>query len=698
MATTDSPWSPAARLAVISFLTLFAELAFIRWLSAETRFFGFYKNMVLISCVMGLGAGATLGKGGTWGRWFMPAVAAFSLVVLLVSPQLVRLTPLSGDEFIWVPQDNQTSPVWFYLAFLAFFVLNTAVFFAGGQAVGAAFEKVPSLRGYSINLLGSLAGTVAFAVMSYLQLGPVWWFSVTLVLGAAMTWSDRPVRLATGGLGIVSLVLLGFLSQGSSWSPYYKITVDPYRTPDGAPWGAWINTNTSYHLSALDLSEQFLAAHPDASKSYPPAYYNLPYRFLRPKRVLVLGAGAGNDVAAAIRNGAESVTAVEIDPVIAEFGRRLHPEKPYDSERVRVVVDDARAYLQKSTNSYDLIVYGLLDSHTVLAAMSNVRLDNFMYTRESFERARSLLAPNGMIALSFSSGWGQSYWILRRIAFMLEQVFGKRPVILDVGYDRGVVFLAGPGAPTNVEEFVDPKRLELARAKLDAGSTPTAELELTDDWPFMYLKSRTVPIEYWIMAAVVLVMAAVMIFRLNPAGQRSFDAHFFFLGAGFLLVEVRNLAELSLLFGSTWVVNTFVISGVLLMALLANLVAARWRINLYLAFALLGVAVAASLFSPVKYLSGAAPWVKIIVGTGILSLPFLFSGLVFSTSFRDTPSTSVAYGSNLLGAVAGGLLEHASLALGIRSLSAIALVLYVLAFVTLSRKGTKAVGGAPAIS
>lgn len=695
MSTTDSPWSPAARLAVISFLTLFAEVAFIRWLSAETRFFSFYKNMVLISCFMGLGSGATLGKGGSWGRWFVPAVAAFSLIVLLVAPQLVRLTPLSGGEFIWVPQDNKTSPVWFYLAFFVFFVLNTAVFFAGGQAVGAAFENLPPLRGYSTNLLGSLVGTVLFAVMSYLQLGPVWWFTIIFILGAAMTWSDRPIRLATGGIGIVSLVLLGFLSQGSAWSPYYKITVDDYRTPDGAHWGSWINTNTSYHLSALDLSEKFLAEHPDASRSYPPAYYNLPYRFVHPKRVLVLGAGAGNDVAAAIRNGAESVTAVEIDPVIAEYGRKLHPEKPYDSERVHVVVDDARAFLQKSTDSYDLIVYGLLDSHTVLAAMSNVRLDNFMYTRESFERARSLLAPNGMIALSFSSGWGQSYWILRRIGFMLEQVFGKKPVILDVGYDRGVVFLAGPGAPTSVEGFVDPKRLEMAQAKLDAGGTPTAEQELTDDWPFMYLKSRTVPIEYWVMGVVVLAMAVVMIFMLNPAGQRSFDSHFFFLGAGFLLVEVRNLAELSLLFGSTWIVNTFVISGVLLMALLANLVAAKWRINLYVAFALLGLAVAASLFSPVKYLSGAAPWLKIVGGTGILSLPFLFSGLVFSTSFRDARSISVAYGSNLLGAVAGGLLEHASLALGIRSLSAIALVLYVLAFVTLGRSGGKATGGSP---
>jgi hypothetical protein len=88
----------------------------------------------------------------------------------------------------------------------------------------------------------------------------------------------------------------------------------------------------------------------------------------------------------------------------------------------------------------------------------------------------------------------------------------------------------------------------------------------------------------------------------------------------------------------------------------------------------------------VTYLAGMDPWVRMLLGTAILSLPFFFSGLVFSTSFKATASPAVAYGSNLLGAVAGGLLEQGSLAHGIRSLSLLALVIYALAYLLLQRR------------
>src|SRR5262245_5831914 len=89
-------------LFLVSFLTLFAEIAFIRWLSSETRVFGFYKNFALISCFLGLGAGATLGAQGRSGRWFLPALALFGLFLTLAAPRLVNLAPPSGDEYTWL--------------------------------------------------------------------------------------------------------------------------------------------------------------------------------------------------------------------------------------------------------------------------------------------------------------------------------------------------------------------------------------------------------------------------------------------------------------------------------------------------------------------------------------------------------------------------------------------------------------------
>jgi len=58
------------------------------------------------------------------------------------------------------------------------------------------------------------------------------------------------------------------------------------------------------------------------------------------------------------------VDAVEIDPAILALGKSQHPERPYDSAQVAVHLTDARNFLKRSQNRYDLILFGALDSHT----------------------------------------------------------------------------------------------------------------------------------------------------------------------------------------------------------------------------------------------------------------------------------------------------------------------------------------------
>jgi spermidine synthase len=120
------------------------------------------------------------------------------------------------------------------------------------------------------------------------------------------------------------------------------------------------------------------------------------------------GLGTGNDVAAALRAGAGAVDAVEIDPAIQELGRIYHPELPYSDPRVRFVNDDARSFLRTTSATYDLIVYGLLDSHTLLSHASSVRLDSFVYIVEGFRETRAHLRDDGVVSLSFAILSGSS--------------------------------------------------------------------------------------------------------------------------------------------------------------------------------------------------------------------------------------------------------------------------------------------------
>ena len=80
--------------------------------------------------------------------------------------------------------------------------------------------------------------------------------------------------------------------------------------------------------------------------------------------MLVLGAGMGNDVAAALRHGAERVVAVEIDPLILALGRKLHFEQPYSSPKVEVVTVTLAATCRTAPLSSISITFSLLDSHT----------------------------------------------------------------------------------------------------------------------------------------------------------------------------------------------------------------------------------------------------------------------------------------------------------------------------------------------
>src|SRR5439155_12719448 len=115
--------------------------------------------------------------------------------------------------------------------------------------------------------------------------------------------------------------------------------------------------------------------------------------------VLVLGAGSGTDVAAALRHGARHVDAVEIDPVIIRLGRERHPDHPYSDPRVTIVNDDARHFLRTTERKYDLVVFALIDSLTLQSSVSGVRLESYMFTRESFQAVRGHLTARGALVI-----------------------------------------------------------------------------------------------------------------------------------------------------------------------------------------------------------------------------------------------------------------------------------------------------------
>src|SRR5438552_15470071 len=176
-----------------------------------------------------------------------------------------------------------------------------------------------------------------------------------------------------------------------------------------------------------------------------------------------------------------------------------------------------------------------------------------------------------------------------------------------------------------------------------------------------------------------------MLLRDTGITVRSLQWHFFFLGAGFLLLEAQIVSKMALLFGTTWLVNCVVIGGLRVLIVAANVlgqVVARFPLSI--AYAGIFASIALSYFIPLQKLLFASLWMKALTSTLVLCLPVFFAGIVFIRSFAERGFRAEALGSNLMGAMIGGMLESISLWTGIRSLLVIAALLYVASWVALA--------------
>ncbi len=180
-----------------------------------------------------------------------------------------------------------------------------------------------------------------------------------------------------------------------------------------------------------------------------------------------------------------------------------------------------------------------------------------------------------------------------------------------------------------------------------------------------------------IVASVLLVWLAVP--RIDVRSSANWN--FLFLGAGFALQETKGITDIALLFGSTWITNIIVISSILLVALAATLVVSRWRdIPLSWMYAALIAVLLFNYLVPLTGLLDYGFWMQVVASSLRVAGPIFFSGVIFARWFARSGNTSSALGSNLMGAVVGGLSEYSSLALGLRDLYLLAMLFYALSF------------------
>jgi SAM-dependent methyltransferase len=675
---------------------LFWELVLIRWLGSCVRIVGYYTNFVLIAAFFGLGVGALLARFRfRLEALVLPAIAATVLMGSLLG-RFSDLNPHDASEYFWgggplgvdglgTAAGAPALPFWAVLAIV--YCATTVVYVAFGQWVGNLFKGLAPVRAYTVEIGGSIAGIALFGAMSFMQFQPAVWMAVGSVM-VLITLGGAARASAVAAACAVPMVAIVWMTNGDlTWSPYYKIkcvpirsVVDPAtRTPHQFPEevGYALTVNNDYHQMMLDLGTGPVGEHKFISDWR--TLYEAPYdagAALPPGPILVVGAGTGNDVMAALRRTDREIVAVDIDPAIVSLGRRLHPEKPYDDPRVTVVIDDARSYFQKTDRKFAMVVFGYLDSHTLLSSFSSLRLDNFVYTIEAIRQVKRILVPGGQVSLTFCTN---TPWLHGRFIDMLGAVFrGKTDVrVLGEGsYAYGTVYRNMKRGDDQSEELaLDPSGRNLP----------------TDNWPFLYLEKPRIPGHYRGFLAIILAMGFLP-FLILPRGERSIRLPYFFMGAAFFLLETSNVVSLSLLFGSTWMVNAFVFAGILLLVLLGNLTAMRLdRRRLPVVFAGIVVTLAIARFTPVSALLAVDPRaLQSVLAVPAFLGPVYFAAVAFALLIRDETRFYQAYGSNILGAVLGGALEYLSLVLGFKFLLLLTAGFYLMAWLALRAPAARA--------
>lgn len=680
-------------LILVSVLGLFFELAMIRLLGDEIKVFSFLKNVVLIGAFLGLGLGFFLARQRVGlAPLFLPGAAVLIITVTLggVSGLLTHTVLPGGEELVLLGlsiKAHQMVPIllqiltWipYYAITLFYFLFIVLVFIPLGQYTGKCMRVFAPISAYSLNLAGSLAGTLLFAVVSFTWLPPLIWFGIIVILTLPLVRVTNKWLWRANLIGGLTIVILQGFPGSAIWSPYNKLVISPMTGQDSNGqtynWGYQLSVGKYYYQDLTDLSDAFFTAHPDLPLEYRYSEYEVPYAFTSPNSVLILGAGTGNDVSAALRHGAQHVDAVDIDPGILDLGRRFHPEQPYASSKVTLHANDARAFLKSANTQYDLVLFGLLDSQQVLSAFGSVRLDNFVYTVEGMRDAFSRVKSDGLLVVTFELF---EPWIGERIAGVLNEATGQQPVVLSAHH--GTVFIIHNGPPltqTEVDMALSKLGGVVKVVPLGASGVPLT----TDDWPYLYLRKRTLPIAYGTMLPL-LALLSVGLSRRVLGKNWKILGRFFFLGAAFMLMEVRIIAKVALLFGSTWVVNAAAISAVLMMAIFANLLIVRLKIHSIRVWSvLLLISLVASSIIPSSIFLSFGQTTGGIFASLLLALPIFFAGMVFSGSLQRVQNIETAMASNLLGAIVGGLIEYISLILGIGSLAWLAFLLYLLALV-----------------
>jgi|GEM_PF-1399152 len=673
-----------AQLLLWSVLAVFSQLALIRLVVTTAGGTGYYANLLLLFAAFSLAAGFLARRWAPLGA-AIPALlfCFFSLLQWLGTMDLVETMP---SEFLWSSvADLHPKAAEFDLQLATYLIIAAVapVMALTGSQQGRAFLGAgdPS-RAYLVMAGGGLLGGAVFTLQNQLLSDPLSLLGIWCGLLVAGLWPSLGGLISRVAVlaPVAALLLVALpMSRADHYSPYQRVSlIEQSQGWDVMSNGFFLSFCAGVPLDELNPSHRL--------------WSNLAFRHVGDgERVLVVGSGTGTvDVREAVAMGAGSVDAVEIDPVFLDLGRQLDPMGTYDRPDVHARAGDGRAFLSDTEETWDVIYYPFVDSQSLASNHARFRLDSFLYTVEGLRLAWSRVADGGVLFINFFTG---TSWIRDRMYDLLVAATGERVrVVLNAEHHGGALYVVSKGRPIGIPTrgaFSD------ATAEFEAGGPN--ELLPTDDWPFFYSEHASVPWEYMrLLVGLLFAMGTVLLLADRFSGDDPVEAgeqgegsarwdllvYATFSGAAFFFLELRTIAAVAPVLGSTYLAQASTVMAVIGVSLLGALVGVALpnlrRSGVWaLLFGALGLAFGATAwFHP---LTGAVPSRPLFLL--LLLLPVTFAGLLYFQYVREQGSAMVLsmQKANIAGGALGGMAEAVVVMTGFQASLWLGVALYALA-------------------
>jgi hypothetical protein len=731
------PVSRYVCIALVSAAALLFQVAQTRLFSAS---YGYHLTYLVISVsLLGVGSGATLSaiidrrprRPGL--ATLAMAAAASALAALLLETHIDPGTALAA-------------------AILVAYVAGALPFLFASWIVVRSLREDPVRAGrlYSADLAGAAAGSLlAFAGLPLLGAPGLYGVSACLSALAALAVAGLRIRIVAGVVLAAAMTLALTLAGdaiappqsgpakrpvygedithlATRWDPHARVDVIHY---EGLPTGemyrnlidpAFAASRPDAHFMLLDQSAatQILDGSGDMSVLRA-SIIAAPYELLTRPHVLIIGPGGGIDIQNALIHGASQVDAVEVNRGVSGLMRgplAAYSGNVYSADRVNVVEDEARSYIRRSSDRYDLILMTVVDSYAALASGAYALSESYLYTAEAFDDYLSHVADHGVLAVGRfyrdppiemynTAALGIDALSRRGIGDPLAHLMVLRYLDFGLLIVRADAF--DPASAEAIRRFAADHQFTVAFDPLDrtgpfAQGLAGTPVPATDNRPFFFANDpgAGVPVAYLILFGA-LIPAAVLSWGLlllplrkmmgaalvTAVGRRT-TVQALAVGLGFIAAEIVLLQRLTLYLGQPALALAVGLAALLVGAAVGSAASGGGRIGVAraalasaivvtVAFLVFDRVAAATLSWPLLARGVTACLVSIAIG---VPLGAVFPSVIASAGAHDDGLVSWAWAVNGAASVIGSILAVvAALAIGFTGVGFLAAACYLVA-------------------